>query len=108
MRWKGAPNVSFHRCRAVRQLFKRLGQNDYTLVLDSLAAKCGHSFFGDHTLGGTCMPRSNAGMSACLASRPLSFKINVTGWPRATTAVVEWRDFGHTFDGKPFTNQYIS
>jgi ketosteroid isomerase-like protein len=40
----------------------------------------------------------------------LSFEIKrlvVTGWPWATTIVVEWRDFGRAGDGTAFTNQGV-
>ena len=57
----------------IRELFRRLGQEDYTLVLDSLAPSCEHSFLGNTRLAEPAgrLRRSNAGMSVyracCLA-----------------------------------------
>jgi ketosteroid isomerase-like protein len=31
----------------------------------------------------------------------------VSGWPWATRVAVEWCDFDHTLDGKPFANQGV-
>lgn len=97
----------------VRELFQRLGQQDYALVLDSLATKCEHSFFGEHALGGT--RKTHAAIKRWYERLPrvlpgLSFEIKtiiVSGWPWATAVAVEWRDFGKTLDGKPFTNQGV-
>ncbi|HUI22408.1 MAG TPA: nuclear transport factor 2 family protein [Methylocella sp.] len=97
----------------IRKLFKKLGEEDYSLVLDNLAPQCEHSFFGSHALGGT--RRTRAAIQRwyerlpCVLPR-LSFEVKriiVTGWPWATTAVVEWHDFGHAADGTAIMNQGV-
>lgn len=97
----------------VRKPFKGLGRQDYTLVLDGLAAQCEHSFYGVHALGGT--RHTHAAIKRWYERLPrvlpdVAFEIKtlaVTGWPRATAVVVDWREFAHTLDGQAFANRGV-
>ncbi len=76
----------------------------------SMAPRFEHIFPGNHTLGGTrhTRPGIRAWLARLLRVLPnLGFKIKhiaVSGWPWATTVVVEWRDFATLADGTRYVN----
>ena len=85
--------------RNVEKLFEALGRGDIDYVVAGMASRFEHIFPGDHTLGGVrhTRPGIRAWFERLFRVLPcLSFKIKhiaVSGWPWATTVVVEWRDF---------------
>lgn len=96
--------------RNVTKLFEALNRGDIDYVVAGLAPRFEHIFSGDHTLGGMrhTRPRIRIWFERLFRVLPgLSFNIKhmaVSGWPWATTVVVEWRDFATLADGTPYVN----
>lgn len=96
--------------RNVEKLFAALGRGDIDYAVAGMAPRFEHIFPGEHALGGVrhTRPGIRAWLERLLRVLPdLSFKIKhiaVSGWPWATTVVVEWRDFATLADGAPYVN----
>ncbi|HZF30133.1 MAG TPA: nuclear transport factor 2 family protein [Gammaproteobacteria bacterium] len=96
--------------RKVTKLFEALGRGDVDFAVAGMAPRFEHIFPGEHTLGGMrhTRPAIHAWLHRTLRVLPgLHFKIKhlaVSGWPWATTVVVEWRDFATLADGTPYVN----
>lgn len=96
--------------RNVAQLFEALNRQDIDYVVAGLARRFEHIFPGDHTLGGVrhTRPAIKIWFERLFRVLPrLQFNIKhmaVSGWPWATTVVVEWRDVATLADGTPYVN----
>ena len=96
--------------RNVIRLFEALNRGDIDYVVAGLAPRFEHIFSGDHTLGGMrhTRPAIRAWFERLFRVLPaLRFTIKhiaVSGWPWATTVVVEWRDFATLADGTAYVN----
>lgn len=99
--------------RNVRKLFEALGHGDVDNAVAGMATRFEHIFPGDHTLGGT--RHTPAGIRAWLERlmrvlpgiRFTIKHIAVSGWPWATTVVVEWRDYATLADGSAYVNDGV-
>ena len=96
--------------RNVLKLFEALNRGDIDYVVAGLARRFEHIFPGDHTLGGVrhTRPAIRAWFERLFRVLPaIRFTIKhiaVSGWPWATTVVVEWRDFATLADGTQYVN----
>lgn len=96
--------------RNVTRLFEALGRGDVDAAVAGMAPRFEHIFPGEHTLGGVrhTRPAIRAWLERLMRVLPgLRFKIKhiaVSGWPWATTVVVEWRDFATLAGGVPYVN----
>jgi len=95
---------------AIVRRFEALNRGDIDYVVAGLAPRFEHIFSGDHTLGGMrhTRPAIRAWFERLFRVLPaLRFSIKhiaVSGWPWATTVVVEWRDFATLADGTAYVN----
>jgi ketosteroid isomerase-like protein len=96
--------------RNVVRLFDALGRGDVDAAVAGMAPRFEHIFPGNHTLGGIRHTRLGirAWLQRLMRVLPgLQFKIKhiaVSGWPWATSVVVEWRDFATLADGTRYVN----
>jgi ketosteroid isomerase-like protein len=99
--------------RRLRRVFEALDRGDTTPALAAFAPAAEHVFFGAHALAGT---RRSPGTRAAWYERlgrvlpGLTFELRsivVQGPPWRTTAMIEWRDRGHTADGAAYSNQGV-
>lgn len=94
----------------VRNLFAALGRGDVDYAVAGMAPRFEHIFLGDHALGGVrhTQPAIRAWLERLMRVLPdIRFTIKnlaVSGWPWATTVVVEWRDFATLADGSEYVN----
>jgi ketosteroid isomerase-like protein len=96
--------------RKLQKVFDDLNRGDYEGVLQGLAPRFEHVFFGKHTLGGV---RHSAQVYRLWFERlfrlfpDIQFEVRnilVKGWPWDTIAAVEWVDQVKTRDGNLHRN----
>jgi ketosteroid isomerase-like protein len=95
---------------SVTSVFMRLNKGDYEYALSGIGNTFEHRFAGEHCLGGkrTSIEALRHWFERLFRLFPnLQFEMHsiaASGWPWATTVVVEWTDRATPADGKVYVN----